>query len=101
MSVDSKMIGRYVIVRCHDAGVHSGVLESHDGRECVLTDSRWLWRWYPKSGKWLSAVANNGLSIKSKIAEPVSRIVLTENCAIILCTADAENSIRGIPNAQH
>ena len=37
--LDNKMIGKYVIVRCKDAGVHDGVLEAHIGRECVLTAS--------------------------------------------------------------
>ena len=30
-SIDCKMIGKYVIVRCRDAGVHAGVLESYNG----------------------------------------------------------------------
>ena len=37
--IDCKMIGKYVIVRCRDAGVHAGVLESYSGKECVLTES--------------------------------------------------------------
>ena len=41
--IENKMIGKYVVVRCRDAGVHTGVLEAHDGRECVLTESRRLW----------------------------------------------------------
>jgi hypothetical protein len=91
------MIGQYVIVRCRDAGVHAGVLESHHGRECILTESRRLWRWAPKSGKWLSAVANNGLDeAESKISQEVPRIHLTENCEIILCSEAAEKSIRSV-----
>lgn len=27
MAIDSGLVGRYVIVRCHDAGVHAGVLK--------------------------------------------------------------------------
>ena len=88
------LIGRYVIVRCRDAGVHAGVLESRQGRECVLTDSRRLWYWKPASGKWLSAVANNGLHADSKISEPVARIALTEDCELIQCSTAAEQSIR-------
>lgn len=34
------MVGKYVIVRCRDAGVHAGVLVDHSGREAVLTESR-------------------------------------------------------------
>jgi len=93
--VDNGMIGAYVIVRCRDAGVHAGVLVSHSGRECVLEDSRRLWFWKAARGAFLSGVAVYGLHEDSKIGDPV-KIHLTENCEIILCTADAEQSIRGL-----
>ena len=88
------LIGRYVIVRCRDAGVHSGFLESRNGRECVLTQSRRLWYWKPAKGKWLNGIANSGLHKDSKISDPVSRIALTEDCELIECNAVAEKSIR-------
>ena len=89
------MIGKYVIVRCRDAGVHAGVLEAHEGREAVLTESRRLWYWYPAGGKkFLSGVAVAGLDARSKIGTTVPRIHLTEDCEIIECTAEAERSIR-------
>ena len=89
------MVGKYVLVRCRDAGVHSGILESYSGRECVLSDSRRLWYWKtkPESGAFLSGVAQNGLSAESKIGEAVARIILTENCEIIACTPEAARSI--------
>ena len=92
------MIGKYVIVRCKDAGVHAGVLESYQGRECTLTDSRRLWYWKVPIGcsAFLSGVANHGLDNDSKVGASVIRIILTENCEIIECTSAAENSIRGI-----
>ena len=94
-AINNGMIGKYVIVRCRDAGVHSGVLESHNGRECVLTDSRRLWYWKTKKGAFLSSLAVDGLdSADSKVGKPVERIHLTENCEIIQCTTDAEKSIR-------
>lgn len=90
------MNGKYVIVRCRDAGVHAGVLESHNGRECVLTESRRLWYWKPADKqKFLSGVAVAGLHEDSKVGAPLPRIHLTENCEIIECTAKAEASIRG------
>ena len=93
-SLDNGMVGKYVVVRCHDAGVHAGVLESHSGRECVLSESRRLWYWKPKNGaKYLSGVATAGLHPSSKVGAPV-RIHLTENCEIIQCTPKAETSIR-------
>ena len=94
-AIDNGMIGKYVIVRCRDAGVHSGILESHNGRECVLTDSRRLWYWKAKKGAFLSSLAIDGLnSNESKVGKSVERIHLTENCEIIQCTSDAEKSIR-------
>ena len=93
-ALDNGMIGKYVIVRCRDAGVHSGVLESHNGRECVLTESRRLWYWKAAKGAFLSSVAIDGISNESKIGKAVPRIHLTENCEIIQCTDDAERSIR-------
>jgi len=91
---DLGFVGNYVIVRCRDAGVHAGVLEHYDGRMCVLSEARRLWRWFPLSGAFLSSVAEKGLSGESQIGEPQSRIMLTENCEIALCSKAAEMSIR-------
>lgn len=93
--LNNGMVGKYVIVRCHDAGVHAGVLETHCGRECVLTESRRLWYWKPAGGAaFLSGVAVRGLDQKSKVGAPI-RIHLSENCEIIECSQEAAQSIRG------
>ena len=95
-AIDNKMIGKYVIVRCRDAGVHSGYLESYNGRECVLTESRRLWYWKPADGqKYLSGLAVAGAHEDSKIGVALPRIFLSENCEIIECSAKASESIRG------
>lgn len=97
--LDNGMIGKYVIVRCRDAGVHSGYLESHNGRECVLTESRRFWYWKPADKKsFLSGCATNGLHKDSKIGETVARIHLTENCEIVECSSKAERSIKEAPS---
>lgn len=89
------MLGKYVIVRCRDAGVHAGVLESTNGRECILTEARRLWYWKVKgSGDFLNAIALSGVHDDSKLSAPVERIHLTENCEIIQCSRAAEESIR-------
>lgn len=93
--IQNGMIGKYVIVRCRDAGVHAGVLESYNGRECVLNESRRLWYWKPAGGqKYLSGVAVAGVDSESKIGAPI-RIHLTENCEIIECSDKAQKSLRG------
>jgi len=52
------MIGQYVLVRCRDAGVHAGSLAGHEGRECVLLESRHLWYFEPAEGaSFLSGAA--------------------------------------------
>ena len=98
-SPNNGMVGKYVLVRCRDAGVHAGVLESHAGRECVLTESRRVWSWEPTRGKTLSAVALSGVTKNSKVAAALPRIHLTENCEIMQCSDAAEQSIRQIEEA--
>ena len=90
----SDKIGKSVIVRCRDAGVHAGVLVAASGRSCSLRQSRRLWYWKPANGAaFLSGVATEGLHSDSKVGSPVD-IDLTENCEIIACTPKAEASIR-------
>ena len=96
-TVQDQLIGRYVIVRCHDAGVHAGFLESRSGRECVLTQSRRLWYWKCKKSAFLSGVAVYGLHSDSNVGAEIERICLTENCEIILCTKAAQKSISEMP----
>jgi hypothetical protein len=95
--MDNGMVGKYVIVRCRDAGVHAGVLAGNEGREVVLTESRRLWYWKPAGKKkFLSGVAVAGLSEASKVGAALPRLHLTETCEIIACTSGAEQSIRQI-----
>jgi len=97
--MDNGMIGKYVIVRCRDAGVHCGVLEAHEGREALLIDSRRLWYWKPAKGKFLSALAVEGAGEVNKIGQAVARIHLTETCEIIQCSSKAAMSLREYPDA--
>jgi hypothetical protein len=96
--LDNGMIGKCVIVRCRDAGVHAGVLEAYNGRECVLNEARRLWYWKPANGAaFLSGVATEGLDGTSKVGTPI-RVHLTENCEIIECSTVAAQSIREAPS---
>lgn len=91
-------IGKYVVVRCRDAGVHAGTLVSHRERQCELKDSRRLWYWkVAGNGAFLSGVASKGLDhAESKVGSPVD-ILLTENCEIITCTDAARDNIVAAP----
>lgn len=94
--IDNKMTGKYVIVRCHDAGVHAGILESYNGREAVLLESRRLWYWKPADGqKFLSGVAVAGLHESSKVGAQIERLHLTETCEIIQVSDSAIDKIKG------
>lgn len=94
--IDNGMIGKYVIVRCRDAGVHTGFLESYNGREAVLKESRRLWYWKPANNqKYLSGVAVAGLHTDSKVGAALERIHLTETCEIIQVNQSAIASIAG------
>jgi hypothetical protein len=76
-------IGKYVIVRCRDAGVHAGIFKSRSERQCELTGSRRLW--YRKAGNnsaFLSGVATEGLDSASKVGASVD-ILLTENARYV------------------
>ena len=90
-------VGKYVIVRCRDAGVHAGFLVRAEGRSCTLSDSRRLWRWTPaNNAKFLSGVATEGLdAANSKVGASVT-VHLTEDCEILECTPRAEASLREV-----
>lgn len=88
-------IGKYVIVRTRDAGVHAGILKTRQGRECELAESRRLWRWRVKgnAGTTLSDLAIHGLDSRdTRAGAPVS-ILLTEDCEIIECSPEAAENI--------
>ncbi len=97
--VGSKLIGKYVIARCTQAGVHAGILESYAGKECVLLESRRLWYWKPGNKKsFLSGVATAGIHKDSKVGAACSRTILTEVCEYIECSDVAIESISGSPD---
>jgi len=92
-------IGKYVIVRTRDAGVHAGVLRARNGREAELVESRRMWRWRVAGNKGitLSDVARLGLDKRdTRLGGPVS-ILLTEDCEIIECTPEAAENIAQFP----
>lgn len=88
-------IGKFVIVRTRDAGVHAGILTNRYGREAELSKSRRFWRWRVNGNKGitLSDVAVHGLDTRdTRLGAPVS-ILLTEDCEIIECTPEAADNI--------
>lgn len=92
------MIGEYVIVRCRDAGVHSGYLEEYQGREVTLSNTRRLWYWKCLKEHSLSSIAAHGAHEDSKFATELSKITVLDACEIIPCTEESRISIMGLPN---
>lgn len=92
-------IGKYCVVRARDASPHAGVVDKIDGRSVVMHDARRLWQWRVKGGKGisLSEVAEFGLDGDhwTRLGTP-STVLLQDACEVILCTTEAEASIRGI-----
>jgi hypothetical protein len=84
---------QYCIVRCRDAGVHSGFVLSRDGREVTLLHTRRLWRWY---GKTLSGLATEGSHRPEscKFSDEIPRITVLDACEVIPCSSQAMKSIR-------
>lgn len=88
------MIGKQVIVRTYSAGVHFGELASHTGKEVVLKNARRIWYW--EGAFTLSAVAQSGVSKKSKLSVEVPEILITEAIEIIPCSEAATANLRSL-----
>jgi len=84
----------YCVVRTYSAGVHIGYVESLDGKQCVLINSRRLYLW--EGACSLSQVAIDGVDVgNSKIAMVLPKITLTEAIEVIPCSEKAKNCIIG------
>jgi len=96
-----ELIGRYLIVRTRDAGVHAGVLESVDGDIVILRQARRLWRWWARKSISLSGVALHGLAKRSepRIAGELQVMAIRGWCELLPCSDAAEASIRREPEA--
>ena len=88
------MIGKNVVVRTYSAGVHFGMLESREGKECVLRNARRIWYW--EGAFTLSAIADKGVAKSSKLSVTVETILLTEAIEIIACTEAAAANLRAL-----
>ena len=88
---------KYVICRTYSAGVFAGELESRNGREVVLRNARRIWYWDGAAS--LSELAMRGTSKPRQCKFPmaVDRVELLEAIEIIDVTAEARQSIEGVP----
>lgn len=88
--------GDYVIVRTYSAGVHAGYLESRNGKEVVLRNTRRIWYWDGAAS--LSELAGRGTSKPEncKFPKAIDSITLTEAIEIIPCTEAAQKAIESV-----
>lgn len=85
-------VGRFVICRCHSAGVHAGILVSQHGDQAVLKDARRLWSWKDNAGVALSGLSQHGLA-SGKVDTCVPEHALTGVIETIPCSTAAAASI--------
>ena len=92
--------GDYAIVRCRNAGVHAGYIESRDANVLTLKDSRRLWRWW--SNFTLSELAMTGVmdgkhgECKFSCTVPKNDLTVSDVAEVIYCTPDAKQSILSV-----
>lgn len=87
------MVGKYVIARCYAAGVHAGTVESVDGENVILSNSRRLWSWKAANGVALSGVAQHGLKSGSKLDVVNPLLYLTGVCELIPTVSGVSEAI--------
>ena len=86
------MIGKYVVIRATDAGVHVGVLREREANVVLLSEARRIRTW--KGALTLSEIANAGVGAQSEIASVVSSIYIRNWCEIIECSEAGEKNLR-------
>jgi hypothetical protein len=84
------MIGKYVIIRARDAGVHAGTLVRFKGREAELKNSRRIWSW--QGALSLSEVSQKGIT-GGKVAVVVPQIIITDTAEVIGVSKEAQKCL--------
>jgi len=89
------LVGKKVIVRTINAGVHYGILKTIDEMTVVLEKSRRIW--YLEGAFTLSKVAVSGVKKTSKISIEVPEILLNQVIEVIPCSSEAAECLDHIP----
>ena len=95
--METKLEGRYCMVRTYSAGVFAGTVKERDGEEIVLINARRIWYW--EGAASLSQLANSGTSKpeECKFPEAVPEIMLRGVIEIIPISERAKQSIESVP----
>lgn len=95
-AINSRYVGKYVIIRSRNEGINAGEVVMADETGIVLKDARRVWYHRPADETaWYEGVANSGLRHDSKISAAVAEKAIIEDYSVILCSSSAEESIRG------
>ncbi len=86
----------YVIVRCENAGVFAGYLESREGREVTLLKARRIWYWDGAAS--LSQLAMEGTKKPENCKFPcaVDKVLLLDAIEILDTTEQSKKSIEEV-----
>ena len=94
--MESKFIGKEVIVRGEASGVFFGVLAAREGREVRMTDCRRIWYWDGAAS--ISQLANDGTKAPAncKFTVTVDEIEILDAIEVIPCTPEASEIIKSV-----
>ena len=87
---------KYCIIRTYSAGVFAGYVESREGKEAVIRNSRGLWYWDGAYGLSQLAVDGTSKPDNCKFTVSVDKRELVEVIEVIECTQKAKESIEGV-----
>lgn len=91
------MLGKFCIVRTYSAGVFAGNLIRLEDKVGIVADARRIWYWAGAASLSELAVRGTALPQECKFPVAVPEVLLTEVIEIIPCSAEAEASIRAVP----
>ena len=86
----------YCIVRTYSAGVFAGYVESRNGQEAVIRNSRGLWYWDGACGLSQLAVDGTSKPENCKFTVVVDKRELVQVIEIIPCTEKARKNIQAV-----
>ncbi len=87
---------KYCIIRTYSAGVFAGYVESRDGQEAVIRNSRGLWYWDGACALSQLAVDGTNKPENCKFTVEVDKRELTQVIEVLECTEKSRVSIQEV-----
>ena len=97
INIDQLFMGKYCVIRSHNAGVFVGKLLKKQGQSVLLADAIRIHRWSGACS--LSQLALEGVKKPEdcKFALPLQKIVIEQVVEVIPCTDFAVKNIKDVP----